>query len=277
MKKKISLKRILLALLIIATIIFVYGFIEPYFIMTKHTEISDKTILKDFNGFKMVFVSDIHHGNNLSQDRVKNLVSKINSLSPDIILLGGDYVSRGTKYIESCFEELSKLKAPFGRFAVLGNHDHWSDATMVREAMSKSGITELYNEGTWVTKSNSKIHIGGVGDLWTDTQNLNSAIKGVEQKDFSILLSHNPDYVERFKSNKVDLMISGHTHGGQITLLGLYAPTARFSYNPIYRTGLMDTPNGKMLVSNGIGMVGPLPMRIFAPPQINVITLKGAF
>lgn len=102
-----------------------------------------------FHGTRVVFVSDIHHGPYFSRDRVKNLVEKINALNPDIILLGGDYVHRSTKYIEPCFEELKKLNAT-AKFAVLGNHDHWENAEFTRECMKNAGIEILDNKVAWI-------------------------------------------------------------------------------------------------------------------------------
>ena len=109
--------------------------------------------------------------------------------------------------------------------------------------------------------------------LIRQVQDINPTIKDTEKNDFVILLSHNPDYIEKLQSDKIDLMLSGHTHGGQITFFGLFAPLIPSAYGQKYRTGLVETVQTKLLVSNGIRKVTP-PVRFFARPQINIVYLQ---
>lgn len=266
--------KIFLSIVVLLIIAVVYSFFEPYWVEVKETEIVNKDIPEAFDNTKIVFLSDIHLGPLYSLDRLKGLVEKVNKLEPDIVLLGGDYVYRGTQYIEPCFNELKKLKTKLGIFGVLGNHDHWEDAGMVSESMKKAGITLLDNSSQWVYKNNQRIKLGGVGDLWTDYQNLSPTTADIKKEDFTILLSHNPDYADVLNTDLVDFMISGHTHGGQITFFGHMLPFARKTFNPKYRSGLIETEHTKLLVSNGIGSVWSLPVRFCARPQINVVYLK---
>jgi uncharacterized protein len=226
-----------------------------------------------FDGFRVAFISDIHHGPYLSRERVAALVAQVNGLAPDLVLMGGDYVHRGAQYIAPCFEELGKLAAPAGVFGVLGNHDHWDGAEQAYAAMRKNGIGILDNAGFWLRRGKEKIRIGGVGDLWTDRQIVESTIAVAAEKDFVILLSHNPDYAELLHSKKVDLMLSGHTHGGQVTLFGLFAPILPTVTGQKYRSGMVDLPDMKVIVSNGIGTITP-PVRFFAPAEILLVRLK---
>ncbi len=121
--------------------------------------------------------------------------------------------------------------------------------------------------------NNSRIKIGGVGDMWFDKQYLDSTIFDVEEEDFVILVSHNPDFAEKLKTNKVDLILSGHTHGGQISFFGQWSPIIPSKYGQKYRTGVVKTDNTTVIISNGVGTIAP-PTRFFVRPQINVITLK---
>lgn len=269
---KKSLKVVSIIIMICLTAL-IYAFIEPHLVQIEKTEIVSNDIPESFDGVTIVFISDIHHGPYMSKRRIGKVVERINKIEPDIILLGGDYVHRDMKYIEPCFNELSKLKAILGVYGVLGNHDHWESVERTIENMNKSDIGILDNSSVWIYKENSRIKIGGVGDFLEDNTDINPTINDVSENDFVILLSHNPDYVEEIETEKIDLMLSGHTHGGQCTLFGLWAPLVPSTYGNKYRTGVIKTDETTLIVTNGIGTITP-PVRFFAPPQINVITLK---
>ena len=259
----------------LAIIFFViYIQIEPHFLAIKEIELKNAGISKEFDGKKIVFISDIHHGPDFSVKRIKNLVKTVNKLEPDIILLGGDYVSNA-KYIEECFNELKELKAPLGKFGVLGNHDHWDDPVKTRECMKKSEIKIMDNCSEWIVKNGSRIKIGGVGDLWTDNQDIDKTIIDVKKEDYVILMSHNPDYAEKIGESisKIDLMLSGHTHGGQITIFGLYAPILPSAYGQKYRSGIVYKDDTAVIISKGVGSLSPA-LRFCCYPDILLLTLK---
>lgn len=254
-------------------LLLLYTFIEPYWLELKETTIINKDLPAPFENTKIVFISDIHHGPFFSRKRVRNLVQQINNLNPDIILLGGDYVHRDSMYIQPCFEELKNLKATIGKFGVLGNHDHWEGAELTRKFAGDAGIRLLDNRAEWVYNNGERIKIGGVGDMFEDIQDINPTTSDVREQDFVILLSHNPDFAEKIKTHNIDLVLSGHTHGGQVTLFGLWAPLVPIKNKQKYRTGVVDTGYTKVVISNGVGTIAP-PARFFARPQINIISLK---
>ena len=228
MKRKIV---VVLLLLISSGILFIcYSYLESRWIRTNKIEIQSNDISDSFAGLKIVFITDIHHGPYFSQNRVKKLVKRINKLEPDIIIMGGDYVHRGTKYIKPVFDELLQLEANLGIYAVLGNHDHWENAELAEKLMIRNEIKICDNKSYWVKYKKDSIKIGGVGDLWEDVQLINNTISDIRKSDFCILISHNPDFIEQIKNNKIDLTLSGHTHGGQLTLFGLWAPILPSKY-----------------------------------------------
>lgn len=277
--KKIDMKKKTIKLLIIAasffSLLLAYTFYEPYLIEIKNDTIINQKINSDTNNLKIIFISDIHHGPFLSKERVHNLVVSVNNEMPDIIILGGDYVHRDKKYISSCFDELQYLKAKYGVYAVLGNHDHWEGKKSTVENIKKAKIHLLDNSAEWIYVGKSRIKIGGVDDYLEGVQDINPTLSGIEKEDFVILVTHNPDYIEEIKDNThIDLVLAGHTHGGQVTFFGLYAPILPIKTGQKYRTGKIKTGSITAIISNGIGTVTP-PVRFFARPQINVITLRS--
>ncbi|MBI5680239.1 MAG: metallophosphoesterase [Methanobacterium sp.] len=265
-------KKIVLAVVIIIVSLLAYSLIEPYFIETKDVVIESNQIPAEFDGTKIVFLSDIHCGSwpFFDEQRTENLVNQVNALNPDLIVLGGDYVSDDSQYINPCFLKLSKLKAPLGVYGILGNNDPKNESI---NAMKIANITYIDNKGIWIEKNNSKIRLGGVGDYITDDPAEEPTINNVSVNDFVMLLSHNPDFFPKVDKSKVDLVLSGHTHGGQITFFGLWAPITHSEYGNKYMNGLKKEDNATLIVSNGIGTI-ILPARFFAKPQIILIELK---
>ena len=169
------LKKIGLAIIIIMTSFMIYSLIEPYWIQTEEITIESNQIPAQFDGKKIVFISDVHMGSwpFFDQKGTQNLVNQVNELHPDMILLGGDYVSDEPPYVNSSFTELSKLKAPLGVYCVLGNNDPRNESLT---AVENTNITYIGNTGLWINDQGAKIRIGGVGDMLTDTQDQYSAI-----------------------------------------------------------------------------------------------------
>ena len=262
--------KILIAIFIAITLLLAYMFIEPYLIETKYIVVESNQIPAEFDGKKIVFLSDIHYGPFFDQLRIDNLVDQVNALNPDLILLGGDYVDGGSEYVNPVFKSLSRLKAPLGVYAVLGNSD---PQYLTLKTIKSSGITYIGNKGIWIVQNGSKIRLGGVGDFNNGNQIQRATTGTVNPKDFVILLSHNPDYFPEVDKKKVDVVLSGHTHGGQVTFFGIWAPVIRSIYGQRYRTGIIKEDNSTLIVSNGIG-TSVLPLRFFARPQIIVLKLK---
>jgi predicted MPP superfamily phosphohydrolase len=256
-----------------AVVLLLYSFAEPYWLTVHEVTIADPDLPPAFDGVLIAFLTDIHHGPNFSLARVRRVVQQTNALHPDLILLGGDYVFQDAQYIRPCFQELSALRAPLGLFGVLGNHDHWQDAVLTSQSMIDAGITWINNRAEWVEWNGQRIKIGGVGDLWEGSQNLGPTIDDASAQDFVILISHNPDYAESLATDKVDLMLSGHTHGGQLTLFGRWAPVLPSAYGQKYRSGVVTTRQTVVVVSKGIGTITP-PVRLFCRPEIVLVRLS---
>lgn len=261
------------SLIISGLLLLTYCYFESRWIKMTEIEIRSADIPDSFDGSKIVFISDIHLGPYLSAKRLSRIVDRINQIKPDLILLGGDYVHYQTKYIEPVFKELGKLRADCGVYGVLGNHDHYAGANLTRKMMVNYGVKNIDNQSVWIKKGNDSVKIGGVGDLWRDIQVPEKTLKELTKSQFAILVSHNPDYLEKINTDLIDLTLSGHTHGGQVTFFGWWAPILPSVRGQKYRYGLIDSGSMKSYISSGIGTV-ILPFRFFCRPEIVIIRLR---
>jgi predicted MPP superfamily phosphohydrolase len=225
-----------------------------------------------FDGKRIVFVADVHHSRAFNAAWVRNVVGRINGLKPDAVLLGGDYVVSDRRYVRPVQAELAAIRAPLGVYAVLGNHDHWVDAAMTRDAIRRAGIRLIENRNERLSIDGQAIVVAGVGDLWEDVQNIGSALRGVRARDFCVLVSHNPDYFEGLRDPRVDLALAGHTHGGQVSVFGLYAPELPSKYGQKYRYGWVAGLPYPVYVTCGVGTSPPY--RLFTTPEIVLLTLR---
>ncbi|OWK36243.1 metallophosphoesterase [Fimbriiglobus ruber] len=249
-----------------------YGFAESNDLRVDRQTISIPRLPAAFRGLTVAFLTDIHHGPYISKEYVSGVVRTTRLLNPDLVLLGGDYSHRDVKYIAPCFEILSHLTAPFGVYGVLGNHDYKDGLQETREGFRSANIEELTNRGVWLTRGGERFRLAGVDDLWMGDPQLAPALGDARPTDACLLLSHNPDFVETITDRRVGLVLSGHTHGGQVVLPGAGAPIVPSRYGAKYAHGLVEAPATKVYVSSGIG-VSVLPVRANCRPEITLITL----
>ncbi len=228
-----------------------------------------------FSGFRIAHMTDFHCRDGVRYEYLKRVAASANSLKPDIIVLTGDYVSHERKDIPPVMELIDSLRAKYGKLAVLGNHDHWTDAAMTREYLRKSGAVDLTNTNVLIGKGGEEICFAGVGDVWEDTQKIDEAYHSVPENIPRILLSHNPDYAEVMPAGyRTDFMISGHTHGGQVVLPLYGAPILPSDYGQKYASGLVEGPHCRVYISRGIGFIHKF--RWNCRPELPVFTLVKA-
>jgi len=227
-----------------------------------------------FAGLKIALLSDFHHGEWISREFIRSAIRLANAQMPDVTALTGDYIHRETKWVESCFREISALRAPLGVFGVLGNHDHYGGASRAcRSALTSSGALDVTNTGVDLTRDGQTLRLCGVGDLWEEKQNLAAALGKKGKPGTAIILSHNPDYAERISDPRVALVLSGHTHGGQICFPFIGAPIVPSRFQQKYRAGLCRAPNVPVFVTTGVGSSFP-PVRLNCPPEVALLTLS---
>ncbi|HEX3247881.1 MAG TPA: metallophosphoesterase [Pyrinomonadaceae bacterium] len=244
---------------------------EPYMLSIEHERIQLNRLPKAFDGFRVVQLSDIHHGPFSNCEQIERAVDTANRLQPDIIALTGDYISKERHYAAPCAEMLGRLKAKFGVYAVLGNHDHWTDAALITDLFRAEGITVLINEGMHFEKNGESIWLAGVDDTMVGLEDLSLALAGARQDEMKLLLAHNPIILRRAARAAVDLVLSGHTHGGQVAIRGERS-TVRGARKRLLK-GLGRLSNTQIYVNRGLGTV-VLPIRYGCPPEISLLELR---
>jgi predicted MPP superfamily phosphohydrolase len=219
-----------------------------------------------WDGCRIALLTDIHHSALVPAEDVARAVTLANAQEPDLIVLGGDYVTGADHdYIEPVAELLAPLHAPHGVYAILGNHD---DDREVPAALARHGMIVLRDQRTRLSHRGDSIELAGIR-FWTrEPESIARTV--TKARDPVVLLAHDPRRLYEAAPLGVAAVLSGHTHGGQIVLPGLGAPAARKF--PVTE-GIGSKGNTMLFVSRGIGTVY-LPVRINCPPEVAVITLR---
>ena len=242
------------------------------------------------DGFTIALLSDFHYDPYCSVHPLKAAIPLVNALHPDLIVLTGDFVSVplfatnpevGAASAEPCANLLSQLRAPNGLWAVMGNHDYFTDAEHVTSALRAEGIRVLANASVAIEPNEARFWLAGVNDVLSGTAELDVTLQEVERDEATILLAHEPDYADYVARNPaqgkhaVDLQLSGHSHGGQVRLPflpPLYLPELAKKYV----AGLFKIGSLTLYTNLGLGTVG-VPVRWNCPPEITMITLRRSY
>lgn len=220
------------------------------------------------NDLRIVQLSDLHITRAMPVVKVQNIVKQINMLNPDVIVLTGDTIDDNVLLIEEQLKALKELSAPYGVYSIMGNHEFYNDVYASKRALDALDLKFLFNGG--VAIGNSNVFIAGIPDLNTMYERLNlwRTINKSKKEEFKVLLSHTPNIVDSLHKGFFDLVLSGHTHGGQIFPFHLLVKKANSYLAGQYKVNDMD-----LFVSRGAGTWGPT-MRLFAPADIAVINLQ---
>jgi uncharacterized protein len=234
-------------------------------------------------GFTIALLSDFHYDHYFSEHPLHAAIGMVNSLQPDLIALTGDFVSlplfskndeEAAFASEPCSQLLGQMRARYGLWAVMGNHDFYSDPDIITSALQSKGIRVLANESAAIGAEGARFWLAGVNDVLGQTADLDVALHDVPEDEATVLLAHEPDYADYVTRFPVDLQLSGHSHGGQVRLPfmnPLYLPDMAKKYVwGLYRIGQLT-----LYTSPGLGTVG-LPVRFNCPPEITLLTLRRA-
>jgi len=241
----------------------------------QHTlEINSYDICLDGNlcassALRIAFVADFHASQTTHPALLANAFDKLQAIKPDLILIGGDFVTHNARHIDAIAEQLGKITVPLGHYAVLGNHDYWTDPEYLAEKLRNAGIKVLINSNVQLPGEHSKVWICGLNDHRTGTADPEATFSHAD--GVRIVLMHAPDGLLFLKNHRFELAFCGHTHGGQISLPGgKPIITSHGVLNRKYNHGLyqlQNRTNCRLIVSRGIGCAG-LPIRINATSEI---------
>lgn len=254
--------------------------IEPDQLHIHHYRVEIDNWPNALDGFSIAFIADPHVGSpHITLDKLETIVEKTNALSPDLILLGGDYVVHGvvggTKIpSQPIINILTKLTAKYGVYAVLGNHEWWEDYPRIYNEFLKTNIHVLEDKSVFIEATGKAgFWLIGISDYYEGPHNLTKAMASIHGNAPIIGLTHTPDIFPELPSS-IALTLAGHTHGGQAYIPFLGRPAIPSRYGQRYAMGLIRENNKQYFVSPGIG-TSALPIRFLTPPEISVLHIHA--
>jgi predicted MPP superfamily phosphohydrolase len=226
----------------------------------------------ELEGFRIVQLSDIHLQPLTKPELVRRAVALANSLAPDLVVLTGDYVWHDVDAVYELTPILAGLNARYGVFAIMGNHEIWTDAGVVQAAFDEIRLPILINQGVELNASGGSLFLAGLDDGWSGRPDLNAALENAPNDAPVILLYHEPDLADDVsKDTRVSLQLAGHSHGGQIRFPLVGAPLKPYLAWK-YDQGLYRVNQMWLYTNRGIGVTN-VPMRYNCPPEVTEITL----
>lgn len=273
--KKILKWLMIILLFIIFTIIYA-RFIGTMSLTTKEYTITDEYLPSGFDGLKIVHFSDLHYNRAITLDKVKSIVKEINDINPDIVVFTGDLIDKDAILKDIDYEYLTNtlkdINSKYGKYYILGNHDYNSNTDSIINTMNNSGFIHLDNKYDIIYNEKAEyIYISGINSVSKNKENIESATAYLKDKNtttYNIFLTHEPDISDKIVKNySVNLILAGHSHGGQIRLPFIGAiytpPYAKKYYDDYYK---IDNTN--LYISSGIG-VSNFNYRLWNRPSIN--------
>lgn len=280
MKRLLKITFFILA--IIFLIIIYARYIGTMGLTTKEYTIIDKNIPKGFDGLKIVHFSDIHYNRAITLKKIESIVKEINLIKPDIVVFTGDLLDKDAILTNTDYDELGKIlkkiNAPSGKYAILGNHDYEKEEENAIKILKNSNFTYLENTYDIIyDKYGNKVFIGGIGSVIQNKDDIDKALNSLSNKDnisYKIILIHEPDIADEIATGyKINLILAGHSHGGQIRLplIGaLYTPP----YAKKYQNEYYKINDCNLYISTGIG-VSTINYRLWDKPSINFYRINS--
>jgi len=260
---------------------FVYSSnLEPGWLDIVHLNMPLRRLPKSFSGFKIAQISDIHMGGWMTLERLKPVMSAVLAEKPDIVVITGDFLlGRGwDQHRENALKDvmtgLTPLVAALPVYAVLGNHDYWTDAEKIRVALTSAGVDLMINSSRILHSGNDRVYLAGLGDVYENHHRLGVLLGTVPVDSCSILLCHEPDYAEHTAlTDAFDLQLSGHSHGGQV-VIPFIGPLHTPSLGHKYPLGQYQIGDMIQYTNRGVGMAS-IQVRFNCRPEITIFTLEN--
>ena len=252
-----------------------FGFWRRKRLVVERLDVTLSGLAPSFDDYRIAFLTDLHYSAVVPRWYLAGAVSVALALEPDLLLLGGDFLTNRRSYAAGLVELLRPLTAPDGVFAVLGNHDHAVGAAVVRAALAAAGVRELWNASVVLRRGAAALAVGGVGDLRFDVIDFRAVVAGVPEAAPRIVVSHDPDVFAYWPpESRLDLMLSGHTHGGQAHLPFIGPPYVPSQFGFRYLAGHIRDGDRQLYVSRGVGAI-TAPIRWGCPPEITLVALHA--
>ncbi len=237
-----------------------------------------------FDGLRVVQISDFHYDPYIDNRVITAAVQAANALHPDLVVLTGDFVTQGpfsgrydrraARNAEPCSQILSRLRSRLGIFAVLGNHDYYTDPDTVAEILRGHSFRVLRNEAFALEQEGARLWIAGINDAVAGADDVGLALQRIPPAEAVVLLAHEPDFADWVPHGRVDLQLSGHSHGGQI-VLPIIGPPYLPPLARKYPWGLRRLGPLTLYTNRGLGTI-TLPVRVNCPPELTLFTLKSS-
>ncbi len=252
--------------------------VEPQWLQVERIEVPIRDLDPAFDGYRIALLSDFHWPRFTSRAVLDRAVELAMAFDPHLVALPGDLCDNAPTYAVPSLKGLfDGLHAPDGVVGTLGNHDHklLDVPALRREIAQNTPIELLDNRHRLIRRGDARLAVAGVGDLWAGDVHYMAALGDVPHDVPRILLAHNPDVAEiSTPPPRVDLQLSGHTHGGEVRLPFGPAPFTSSSYGQKYRAGLVEGPHNRVYVTRGVCSIHHI--RLFCRPEVTYLTLKAA-
>ncbi len=256
--------------------------VEPLWLEINHHDIVIADLPPAFDGYRIAHLSDLHVGRQLPQRYLEEAIEATLALAPDLIALTGDFIHKGYRHVAQAAQAVGRLRAPDGLFAVLGNHDFSVRNALgyrryaglhlaVAEALSHQGVVVLRNRTHWLQRGDARLPLCGLDDLWSRECDPVRTFAGVPAEHPRIVLAHNPQTIHLLQDHRWDLLLSGHTHGGQIDWPGLGRITLGKKARQL-AAGLYSHQGAWVYVNKGVGF--GFRFRFGVRPEIALLTLR---
>jgi uncharacterized protein len=277
----LSMKNLLKNLLKILTIGFIAIFllityvrkVEPVWIEVVQVPLTLPNLSPALEGYRIVQITDVHSDGWMTTDRIKKISQRINAQHPDLITLTGDFVTNDAETFAPALKSFADLKAPDGSIAILGNHDEATNAKFITEVLESSNVKVLKNQVLTIEHKGGLLNIAGLGDAWSGEDDMRKVLQQLPGIGASIMLAHEPDVADQTAATgKFDLQLSGHSHGGQVSLPFMKLVTPPMGHK--YPIGQYQVGDLIQYTSRGVGTSG-VRVRFNCRPEITVITLHA--
>jgi uncharacterized protein len=261
-----------------------YG-VEPEWLEVVELDLPLPNLPAAFAGKKMIHISDLHCSNTVSDTYLRRCVQRINRLEADIVVITGDFVTHDFRgvYKKKILTILRELQSTLGTFACLGNHDYgvmasWQPGKEVSRDFLENGLQEvgikvLRNNSHCLKHDGSEIYVVGLGDMWAQDSRPDLAFREVAAGKTTLVLAHNPDTIDNLQNYKAQVVMCGHTHGGQVRV-PFFGPPFLPIKNRRYVSGMFTVDDKMLYVNRGLGRLGRI--RFNCRPEITVFTMKEA-